>query len=94
MSIRPRRLACDANGLSLLAESECGELGSYLMTVSGETATSYWVEAGVASMLGLFVAPISCREAAQLINEISGAPGIDAAVSLPAAGRTSGSTVP
>jgi len=63
---------------SLLAESECGELGSYLMTVSGETATSYWVEAGVAAMLGLFVAPISCREAAQLINEISGAPGIDA----------------
>ncbi len=66
------------NGSSLLDESECGELGSYLLTVSGETATSYWVEAGVAAMLGLFVEPISCGEAAKLINDLSGAPRIDA----------------
>lgn len=72
------RIGNAPDGSCLLDKSECGELGAYLMTVSGETATSYWVEAGVEAMLSLFVAPVSCAEAAELINEVSGAPRIDA----------------
>lgn len=62
----------------LLEESEAGERGVYLLNRAGGRATVCQIDPGVEVMLSLFVRPRSCREAADLLNEIGGEPGIEA----------------
>lgn len=77
------RIEGDPDGSHLLDESETGERGTCLMNISEETATAYQVDAGVEAMLGFFAEPRSCREVAQLICEVGGAPLIEASYFAP-----------
>lgn len=57
--------------LYLMEESETGETGTCLMSISEESAISYQVESGTEALLELFTEPRSCSEVATLINEVS-----------------------
>jgi len=62
----------------LLDESETGERGACLMSISEETATGYQVDAGVEAMLDLFGQPRSCIEVADIICEMGAGTLIEA----------------
>jgi radical SAM superfamily enzyme YgiQ (UPF0313 family) len=66
------KIASLPDGSSLLCETETGDLGACLMSISGEAATGYQVDSGVAAMLEFFAKPRSCREVTELICEIGG----------------------
>jgi radical SAM superfamily enzyme YgiQ (UPF0313 family) len=72
------RIGNDPHGSRLLDPRDTGELGVYIMTVSGGTATAYEVDPGVEAILSFFAEPCTCSEVAGHLNEISGPPQIDA----------------
>jgi radical SAM superfamily enzyme YgiQ (UPF0313 family) len=72
------RIENEPAGAYLLDESETGERGACLLSITEETATSHQVDAGVDAMLDFFRQPRSCSEVAELMHEVSGAPLIDA----------------
>lgn len=77
------RITLEPDGSRLLDESETGEHGVYLLSVSGGAAESYRVDPGVVAMLDFFAQPRSCNEVAELLREIGGAPQIDASYFAP-----------
>jgi len=72
------RIKRSAESPRLLEESEAGERGVYLLNRAGGRPTVCRIDPGVEIMLSLFVRPRSCREAADLLNEIGGEPRIEA----------------
>ena len=67
------RILNDRDQSRLLDESETGDLGLYLMTVTSGTATAFQVNSGVETMLGFFAEPRKCSDVADQISEVTGA---------------------
>lgn len=61
----------------MLTSEETGELGTYIVKGSGEAITTYRVEPGVVTLLGLFASPQSCREIARWLAQQSGLASLD-----------------
>lgn len=71
------RIKQNSDAQGLLDESETGELGSYLMSVTAESAIGYQIDPGLETMLSFFAQPRSCSEVTDLISELSDMPRIE-----------------
>lgn len=77
------RIENDPNGSELLNESETGERGLYLLSISDGPTKSYQLDADVEAMLEFFIQPRSCSEVGRLVRELSGVSQFDASYFAP-----------
>jgi hypothetical protein len=67
-----------ADRTQLLDESETGERGTYLLSVSNKASTYSKIDPGVAAILSLFRQPRRCTEVADLVAQATGMPMLEA----------------
>jgi hypothetical protein len=71
------RIERDPNGSRPFDDTQAGERGVYLLSVSGATATSYRIDPGVQAILSLFDEPRTCSDVVGLIRTATGVGAID-----------------
>jgi hypothetical protein len=67
-----------ADRTQLLDESETGERGTYLLSVSSKESTYAKIDPGMAAILSLFRQPRRCTEVADLVAQATGMPMLEA----------------
>ncbi len=72
-----RRIGERAGRSEPLAEDEAGELGTYVLRISGAAATTYGIDPGAQAILELFREPRRCSDVAALVRDATGGSEID-----------------
>jgi radical SAM superfamily enzyme YgiQ (UPF0313 family) len=62
-----KQIESDPSGSCLLDDSQVGERGVYMITISDESLVSYRLDPGVEAILNLFEQPRTCLEVAQIV---------------------------